>query len=366
MGGRKATPPTEGKVLVARKLLALALAMSALAVPSAAPASAVTPQFVAGNPSCADYGLEGLKVDRSGVAGDYNDGTLSVHIEQAGNGGRITSWTSNIGVDKVILKGGAGGSGGTVGSNVYSYNPEATGDTDLVVPNGTALSHIEFCYDTGDTPPPNQCGSSDMDQDGVNDSCDNCPSNANPGQEDTNGNGMGDACEQTPQKTCQQQHAGEADSDGDGVVDACDSTPNGSTAGNTESNPPQQTVAGEQQQAPAADQGNQLVLGERVAAGTARLISATGCASRTFTARVRGSQIKRVVFKLDGKRIGTVTKRNKAGLYALRINPAKYRIGVHRLVVTVTFNSASRTKARTLRASFQRCAKRLVSPRFTG
>ena len=239
----------------------------------------------------------------------------------------------------MILKGGAGGSGGTVGSNVYSYNPEATGDTDLVVPNGTALSHIEFCYDTGDTPPPNQCGSADMDQDGVNDSCDNCPAAANPGQQDQNGNGMGDAC---------------------------DSTPNGSTAGNTESNPPQQTVAGEQQQAPAADQGNQLVLGERVAAGTARLISATGCASRTFTARVRGSQIKRVVFKLDGKRIGTVTKRNKAGLYALRINPAKYRIGVHRLVVTVTFNSASRTKARTLRASFQRCAKRLVSPRFTG
>ena len=126
-------------------------------------------------------------------------------------------------------------------------------------------------------------------------------------------------------------------------------------------------VAGEQQgSAPASGEGNQLVLGERVSAGTARLISATGCASRTFSARVRGSQIKRVVFRLDGKRIGTVTKRNKAGLYALRINPAKYRIGVHRLVVTVTFKSASRTKARTLRASFQRCANRLVAPRFTG
>jgi Thrombospondin type 3 repeat len=349
---------------VARKLLALALALGALALPSAASASAVTPQLVAGNPSCADYGLKGLKVDRSDVAGDFSDGTLSVHIEQAGNGGKITAWTSNIGVDKVIVKGGAGADG-TEGSNVYTYNPEATGDTDLVSPNGTALSHIEFCYDTGDTPPPNQCGTSDMDSDGTGDSCDNCPSTANPGQEDTNGNGMGDACEQTSQPNCQQQHAGEADTDGDGVVDACDSTPNGSTSNNTESTP-QQTVAGEQQQAPAADQGNQLVLGERVAAGTARLLAPSGCASRTFTARVRGTQIKRVVFKLDGKRIGTVTKRNKAGLYALRINPAKYRIGVHRLVVTVTFNSASRTKARTLRASFQRCAHRLVAPRFTG
>jgi hypothetical protein len=351
---------------VARKLLALALALGALALPSVASASSVSPQFVAGNPSCADFGLKGLKVDRSDVAGDFNDGTLSVHIEQAGNGGKITSWTSNIGVDKVILKGGAGSSGGTVGSNIYTYNPEATGDTDLVVPNGTALSHIEFCYDTGDTPPPNQCGTTDTDNDGMNDSCDNCPSVANPGQEDANGNGMGDACEQTSQPDCQQQHAGEADTDGDGVVDACDSTPNGSTSNNTES--PQQTAAPEQQQgtAPANDQGNQLVLGERVAAGTARLIAATGCASRTFTAGVRGTQIKRVVFKLDGKRIGTVTKRNAKGLYALRINPSKYRIGVHRLAVTVTFNSSSRTATRTLRSSFQRCARQLLAPRFTG
>jgi hypothetical protein len=350
---------------VARKLLASVLALGALALPSAASASSVTPQFVAGNPSCADFGLKGLKVDRSGVAGDYSDGTLSVHIEQAGNGGKITSWSSNIGVDKVILKGGAGGSGADPGSNVYSYNPEATGDTDLVVPNGTALSHIEFCYDTGDTPPANPCGDSDMDQDGVNDSCDNCPENANPGQEDSNGNGMGDACEQVPQETCQQQHAGEADSDGDGVVDACDSTPNGSTSNNTEA--PQQTAAPEQQgSTPAADQPGQLVLGERINAGTARLIAANGCQARTFSARVRGSQIARVVFRLVGKRVKTVTKRNAKGFYAIRINPAKLRVGVHRLVVTVRFNAASHTKARTLRASFQRCGARLVSPRFTG
>lgn len=352
---------------MARKLLASALALGALALPSAASAASVTPQFVAGNPSCGDYGLTGLKVDRSDVAGDYNDGTLAVHIEQAGNGGKITSWTSNIGVDKVILKGGAGGSGADQGSNVYSYDPEATGDTDLVVPNGTALSHIEFCYDTNDTPPANPCGDSDMDQDGVNDRCDNCPSTANAGQEDSNGNGMGDACETVPQETCEQQHAGEADTDGDGVVDACDSTPTGSTSNNTES--PQQTTAPDQQQggnAPAADQPGQIVLGERISAGSARLIAASGCQSRTFSARVRGSQIARVVFRLDGRKVATVTKRNAKGFYALRVNPAKFRVGVHRLVVTVTFTAASHTKARTLRASFQRCGERLIAPRFTG
>jgi hypothetical protein len=290
------------------------LGLTALALPSAAPAASVTPQFAAGNPSCADYGLGGLKVDGSDVAGDYSDGTLSVHIEQAGNGGKITSWTSSTGVDKVLVKGGAGGNGGVPGSNVYSYSPAATGDTDLDVPNGTALSHIEFCYGSGSTPP---------------------PSDTPPGGYPPGGNPPGD----TP--------------------------PSGNPSSDSSS---QQPAGGDQQgSAPAgADQPNQLVLGARIAPGSARLVSASGCASRTFTAGVRGTQIARVVFRLDGKRIATVTKRNKAGLYALRINPAKYRVGVHRVVVTVTFNAASHTKKRTLRASFQRCGSRLIAPRFTG
>jgi hypothetical protein len=171
-----------------------------------------------------------------------------------------------------------------------------------------------------------------MDGDGKADSCDNCPSLVNPNQEDSDGDGMGDACDDTP------------------LPPANTSTEN----------------APEQQTAPAAEQPGQVVLGERVSAGSARLIAATGCQSRRFTAGVRGTQIARVVFKLDGKRIATVTKRNSKGIYALRINPSKYRVGVHRLVVTVKFNASSRTATRTLRSSFQRCARQLVAPRFTG
>ncbi|MEA2483231.1 MAG: hypothetical protein QOC55_1178, partial [Thermoleophilaceae bacterium] len=55
-----------------------------------------------------------------------------------------------------------------------------------------------------------------------------------------------------------------------------------------------------------------------------------------------------------------------ATLIQLRINPAKFRTGVHRLVVNVTFASGSATKPKTIRLSFQRCAKKLVQPRFTG
>ena len=38
----------------------------------------------------------------------------------------------------------------------------------------------------------------DGDGDGVPDSADNCPSNANPGQQDSDGDGIGDACDPTP------------------------------------------------------------------------------------------------------------------------------------------------------------------------
>jgi hypothetical protein len=74
-----------------------------------------------------------------------------------------------------------------------------------------------------------------------------------------------------------------------------------------------------------------------------------------------------VTFALDGKVVKKVRKvAANAKVVAFRVNPAKLRIGVHRLVVTVTFQSGSGTKPKTFRLSFQRCTKKLVTPRFTG
>jgi hypothetical protein len=126
----------------------------------------------------------------------------------------------------------------------------------------------------------------------------------------------------------------------------------------------------QQQQAPdqqgGQNPGEVIVLGERIAPGRARLLGPTGCTARAFHARVRGTKIARVVFTLDGRRIKTLRKKNFRGTYAVRINPRSLRIGVHRLVVKVTFQRGSGTKAKTMRLAFQRCPRALRAPRFTG
>jgi hypothetical protein len=106
--------------------------------------------------------------------------------------------------------------------------------------------------------------------------------------------------------------------------------------------------------------------GTRITPGRARLVGPTGCQSRAFHARVSGVRVAKVVFTLDGHRIKALTRKNFRGTYAVRIDPRHLRIGVHRLVVRVTFQRGSATKAKTFRLAFQRCPRALRAPRFTG
>jgi hypothetical protein len=110
----------------------------------------------------------------------------------------------------------------------------------------------------------------------------------------------------------------------------------------------------------------QIVAPIRITPGTAKLSGPTGCTAKAFSARVRATKVQSVTFILDGKVVKRFTKLNASGLYAVRIDPARMRIGVHRLVVNVTFQQGSGTKPKTMRLSFQRCAKKLAAPRFTG
>jgi subtilisin family serine protease len=82
---------------------------------------------------------------------------------------------------------------------------------------------------------------SDYDEDGINDSSDNCPTVSNASQADRDSDGVGDVCDVTPDgpdtdsdgwplllDNCPAvSNASQADRDGDGVGDACDATPDG-------------------------------------------------------------------------------------------------------------------------------------------
>ncbi|MDX6221495.1 MAG: hypothetical protein QOD91_549, partial [Frankiales bacterium] len=113
-------------------------------------------------------------------------------------------------------------------------------------------------------------------------------------------------------------------------------------------------------------QPEQLLLPARIVPGTAKLQGPTGCAAKAFNVRIRGTKVATVTFILDGKVIKRFKKTVASGVYAIRVNPATMRIGVHRIVANVTFQSGSGTKPKTMRLSFQRCSKKLAAPRFTG
>ena len=86
-----------------------------------------------------------------------------------------------------------------------------------------------------------------------------------------------------------------------------------------------------------------------------------GCTDR-FSATVRGRQIKRVVFRLDGKRIGSRT----GSPFQVTV---KAGAGRHIVTARVTFKDA--TRARTLKLGYRACAAALLRPRrgpsqFTG
>lgn len=140
------------RITIRRSLvIGLAAVAGAIGLFTVLPASAehVAPTTQPGNVPC-PAGLTELKVEPV-ADGTFTDGTLTVTIDVRDTAdGQVFDWTSNIGVDVVIVKGGNA-------SNIYTYVPESLGDTGLHAPenrsgNFAGLSHISFCYDVGEEP----------------------------------------------------------------------------------------------------------------------------------------------------------------------------------------------------------------------
>ena len=98
---------------------------------------------------------------------------------------------------------------------------------------------------------------------------------------------------------------------------------------------------------------------------TSRLRGPSGCVSPRVTLSVRGDEIQRVTFFLDGKKVGTRTARAAARTFRVSVSTSGLRAGVHRVRARVNFSRRSGRRARDHRMSFQRC-QAPPSPRFTG
>lgn len=69
-------------------------------------------------------------------------------------------------------------------------------------------------------------GQEDIDEDGIGDVCDNCPGTANADQIDSDGDGFGDVCDNCSDTP----NSDQGDSDGDGIGDECDNCPSTANA----------------------------------------------------------------------------------------------------------------------------------------
>ena len=140
--------PARLRAIGAISVLAVAMLVG---MAGAASAASVTPTPInSGNPTCSEFnsGWTELKVENPGN-GTFTDGTLTVTISNFQNSSSGTpgsfDWSSNIGVDAVLVK------AGSDKHNLYVYNPELTGDTNLgpQAGAGNGISHLSFCYDVG-------------------------------------------------------------------------------------------------------------------------------------------------------------------------------------------------------------------------
>ncbi len=101
--------------------------------------------------------------------------------------------------------------------------------------------------------------------------------------------------------------------------------------------------------------------------GKATLTGTVGCvASKWSKASVSGSKIAKVTFKVNGKKVKTLTKPNVGRKYQLRVRTKSLKYGTYKVTATVQFTTEANTKPKTLRLQFSRCKPRVVKPKFTG
>lgn len=100
--------------------------------------------------------------------------------------------------------------------------------------------------------------------------------------------------------------------------------------------------------------------------GTAKLSGPSAPVHNPFAVWVTGRSIDRVVFSVDGKRIGTVRAKRGRTKFKITIHPRGQRGRVHRLTARITFKRSSGTPTVVRRTTYYTAGTSTRTPRFAG
>jgi hypothetical protein len=95
---------------------------------------------------------------------------------------------------------------------------------------------------------------------------------------------------------------------------------------------------------------------ERVASDVVKATPRTGCSTRPFFAWIRANRVRKVFFRLDGRKIGTDAVADWRGRYGVMVNPRRLRKGTHVVAARIEFARGSGLEHRTVRLRFSKCA----------
>jgi hypothetical protein len=80
--------------------------------------------------------------------------------------------------------------------------------------------------------------------------------------------------------------------------------------------------------------------------------------TRSVRVVVTGREIERIAFRLNGRRVGSLTRPNDGSRWVLTRRTRSLRVGRHRVVARVVFTERSERSAATLDGTIRRCAPR--------
>ena len=94
---------------------------------------------------------------------------------------------------------------------------------------------------------------------------------------------------------------------------------------------------------------------ERMDSRMAKASTPDGCAARAFRAWVRASQVRRVFFSLNGRKLRTVSAADWRGRYGVLVRPGRLREGRHVVRAEIEFLRGAERERRTVRFRFRNC-----------